>query len=117
MHLRLFALFALSLSIGIRPAAQTQTTPPEQGEPEPIFFAPEVDAGFRLLYELRFSEARERFAMWRQQHPEDRLGDVSIAASYLFEEFYNQGVLSSDFFLNDNRLLGGIEGKLTKSKR
>jgi hypothetical protein len=29
----------------------------------------------------------------------------------LFEEFYRQGVLSSEFFLNDRRLLGGIEGK------
>ena len=117
MHLRLFALFVLSLAVGIRPAiAQTEPTPPEQGKPEPIFFAPEVDAGFRLLYELRFSEARERFAMWRQQHPEDPLGDVSIAASYLFEEFYNRGVLSSDFFLNDNRLLGGIEGKIDEKQ-
>ena len=29
----------------------------------------------------------------------------------MFEEFYRQGVLSSSFFLNDKRLLGGIEGK------
>jgi hypothetical protein len=34
----------------------------------------------------------------------------------LFEEFYNRGVLSSDFFLNDNRLLGGIEGKIDEKQ-
>jgi len=31
--------------------------------------------------------------------------------SYLFEELYRQGVLSSDFFLNEKRFLHGIEGK------
>jgi len=36
---------------------------------------------------------------------------VAIAASYLFEELYRQGVLSSDFFLNEKRFLHGIEGK------
>ena len=34
-----------------------------------------------------------------------------MAASYLFEEFYRQDVLSSDFFLNEKRFLHGIEGK------
>ena len=44
---------------------------------------PELDAGFRLLYELKFSEARAQF-----------------------EECYRQGVLTSDFFLDDKRFLG-----------
>ena len=80
-------------------------------KPASLFSAPEVDAGFHELYELRFAKAREQFAIWKERHSDDPLGDVSIAASYLFEEFYRQGVLSSDFFLNDKRLLGGIEGK------
>ena len=33
------------------------------------------------------------------------------AASYLFEEFYQQGVLSSQFFLDDKRLARGVDGK------
>jgi hypothetical protein len=36
---------------------------------------------------------------------------VATAASYLFEEFYRQGVMTSDFFLDDKKFLRGIEGK------
>src|SRR5207249_10157978 len=32
-------------------------------------------------------------------------------ASYLFEEFYRQGVLTSDFFLNEKKFLHGIDGE------
>jgi len=72
---------------------------------------PEIDTGFHLLYELKFPEARAQFSAWQKTHPEDPLGHASEAASYLFEEFYWQGVLTSDFFLDDKRLLGGIRGK------
>jgi hypothetical protein len=71
---------------------------------------PEIDAGFRLLYELKFPEAREVFTRWEKGHPEEGLGPAAEAASYLFQEFDRQGVLTSEFFLDDNRLLGGIEG-------
>ena len=67
---------------------------------------PELDAGFRLLYELKFEEARTHFEVWRKSHPEDRVGSASEAASYLFEECYRQGVLTSGFFLDDKRFLG-----------
>src|SRR5258708_23637967 len=70
--------------------------------------ATQIDTGFHLLYELRFAEAREQFLGFANAHPDDPLADVSIAASYLFEEFYRQGVLTSDFFLNDKRFLTGI---------
>lgn len=72
---------------------------------------PEFDAGFRLLYELKFGPAREQFTAWERQNPEDPLGPALEAAADLFEEFYRQGVLTSDFFLDDRRLLGGIVGK------
>ena len=72
---------------------------------------PEIDAGFRLLYELKFSEARAQFAAWEKLHPDDPLGAAAEAASHLFEEFHAQGVLTSEFFLDDKRLLGGIAGK------
>lgn len=88
-------------SIGEIQAAQTSS----------VRAAPGIDAGFRLLYQLKFPEAREQFAAWKKLYPEDPLGDVSLAAAYLFEEFYHQGVLTSEFFLNDKRFLGGIEGK------
>ena len=71
----------------------------------------ELSSGFHSLYALNFSEAREKFDNWESQHPEEPFGQVALAASYLFEEFYRQGVLSSDFFLNEKRFLHGIEGK------
>jgi hypothetical protein len=68
----------------------------------------ELDAGFHLLYELKFQEARGQFEIWQKSHPEDPLGSASEAASYLFEECYRQGVLTSEFFLDDKRFLGKI---------
>jgi len=69
---------------------------------------PELDTGFRLLYKLKFSEARAQFEAWQKSHPQDPLGYASEAASYLFEECYRQGVLTSDFFLDNKRFLGEI---------
>jgi hypothetical protein len=69
-----------------------------------------IEAGFRFLYQLKFTEARAEFLNWERQHPDDPLGYSSEAASYLFQEFYKQGILTSEFFLDDRRLLGGIEG-------
>src|SRR5262249_32200531 len=71
---------------------------------------PELSAGFDLLYRQRFAEAREAFASWESRHPEQPFGQVAIAAGYLFEELSVQGVLTSDFFLNEKRFLHGIEG-------
>ena len=72
---------------------------------------PELASGFQALYVQNFTEAREKFAAWESQHPDEPFGQVAVAASYLFEELYRQGVLSSDFFLNEKRFLKGIEGK------
>jgi hypothetical protein len=69
---------------------------------------PELDAGFHLLYELKPEEAHNQFAAWQQYHPEDPLGSASEAAAYLFEECYRQGVLTSEFFLDNKRFLGKI---------
>jgi hypothetical protein len=71
----------------------------------------ELDAGFRLLYELKFDQAREGFAEWQQKRPAEPLGPALEAASDLFEEFYRKGVLTSEFFIDDNRMLGGIKDK------
>jgi hypothetical protein len=71
---------------------------------------PELAAGFQLLYQLKFHEARQRFRQWEQERPAEPLGPALEAASSLFEEFYRKGVLTSEFFLDDKRLLGGIKG-------
>ena len=73
-----------------------------------VFHAEEIDAGFHLLYELKPVEAREQFAAWEKAHPEDPLASASEAASYLFEECYRQGVLTSEFFVDDKRFLGKV---------
>ena len=69
---------------------------------------PELEAGFHLLYELKPEEAHKQFEAWQKSHPQDPLGSASEAAAYLFEECYRQGVLTSEFFLDDKRFLGQI---------
>jgi hypothetical protein len=71
---------------------------------------PELENGYQLLYEQKFPEARAVFVEWAAKNPAEPFGQVSIAASYLFEEFYLQRVLTSDYFLDDKRFLGGITG-------
>lgn len=83
------------------PAALGQT-------PTEIFHVPELDAGFHLLYELKPAEAHAQFQAWQKAHPEDALGSASEAAAYLFEECYRQGVLTSEFFLDNKRFLGKV---------
>jgi hypothetical protein len=72
---------------------------------------PELSAGFDLLYEQKFAEARQIFASWESRNREDPFGEVALAASYLFEELYLQGVLTTDFFLNEKKFLHGIDGR------
>src|ERR1039457_1237793 len=76
--------------------------------PIEVLHVPELDAGFHLLYELKPEEAHKQFEAWQKSHPEDPLGSASEAAAYLFEECYRQGVLTSQFFLDDRRFLGKI---------
>jgi hypothetical protein len=71
---------------------------------------PELEQGFRLLYEQKFVEARSIFEKWAAANPNEPFGQMCIAASYLFQEFYLQNVLTSDYFLDDRRFLGGIQG-------
>jgi len=95
---------------GQAPAPLAQPIPP----PQPAWVAAPaspVEAGFHLLYQLKFQQARQQFSEWEKQHPDDPMGYSAEAASYLFEEFNDQGVLTSEFFLDDRRLLGGIPGR------
>jgi len=107
MRLRLhFAATLLLLTAGVCGAR------PKIDANSPAFTSvPELASGFHSLYLQNFGEAREKFAAWESQHPEEPFGEVAVAAGYLFEELYRQGVLSSDFFLNEKRFLKGIEGK------
>jgi hypothetical protein len=95
------ALAALVLDVRAARSTSEQT-------PTEVLHVPELDTGFHLLYELKPVEARAQFEAWQKSHPQDPLGYASEAASYLFEECYRQGVLTSDFFLDDKRFLGKI---------
>lgn len=91
--------------------AQTQTTQTQTTLTGPAFSSdPELERGYTLLYEQKFPEARTLFEKWTAEHPDEPFGEVSLAASYLFEEFYLQRVLTSEYFLDDKRFLGGIQG-------
>jgi hypothetical protein len=99
-----------ALGLGGRPALAQ--APPATATIGPIHLSdqPEIDAGFRLLYELKFPEARAIFKEWETSHPGEALGSAAEAASYLFQEYDRQNVLTSEFFLDDDRLLGGVQG-------
>lgn len=100
-------------------AQQQETTPAAQGqrktEPE-IRSGPSLESAFNHMYRLKFTEARAEIAAYQNLHPNDALGKAAEAASYLFEEFEQKGVLTSAFFLDDKRFLGGIEGSPEKNR-
>lgn len=107
MHLRMLGLLSFLLIATACARSQAAEDPAT-----PAFTdVPELSSGFRLLYIQKFSEARSQFEEWENQHQDEPFGQVAIAASYLFEEFDHQGVLTSDFFLNEKRFLHGIEGE------
>jgi hypothetical protein len=60
-----------------------------------------LEQGYRYMYNLDFGAAHQVFHAWQASHPEDPLGFVSDAASYLFSEFDRLHVLQSELFTND----------------
>jgi len=72
---------------------------------------PALAEGYQHLYEQKFPEARAEFSSWAAEHPAEPFGQDSLAASFLYEELYRRGVLTSDFFLNEKKFLKGIDGK------
>ncbi|MFI5098238.1 MAG: hypothetical protein ACHQT6_09730 [Candidatus Acidiferrales bacterium] len=108
-------LYAFLTAAGITftlasPPAFPQAAPKQVSDTPAFSSIPELEDGFHDLYVQKFPEARAIFELWANAHPDEPFGQVAIAASYLFEEFYLQHVLTSDYFLNDKRFLGGIAG-------
>jgi hypothetical protein len=100
----------LALLLLLSPVTGFGREGPDDGAPA-FTTVPELSAGFDLLYEQKFAEAREVFSSWGSRNPTDPFGAVAVAASYLFEELYLQGVLTSEFFLNEQKFLHGIDGR------
>jgi tetratricopeptide (TPR) repeat protein len=92
----------LARGLDVRAAGASGQVPIE------VLHVPELDAGFNFLYELKPEQAHQQFEAWEKSHPQDPLGSASEAAAFLFEECYRQGVLTSEFFLNDKRFFGKI---------
>ena len=103
-------LVAVSVRAQDEPAAQAGVT--VEADPSEAL----LEAGFRQLYELNFTGAREHFLSYQKMKPGDPMGKAAEAASYLYEEFNAKGVFTSEFFLNDNKLLGGVEGKASANR-
>lgn len=64
--------------------------------------APEIESGFRAMYNLDFSQANREFTTFEQQHADNPIGPVSAAADLLFGEFQRLGVLQTQFYENDS---------------
>jgi len=75
-----------------------------------------LESGYKHLYELNFDAARKDFQAYEKARPDDPMGKASEAASYLFEQFNAKGVLTSEFFLSDDKFLGGVEGSAAQNK-
>jgi len=105
------AVAALLLLVPLTAVSPPGAAPPAVADGAAFRPTPDLEAGYRFLYEQKFPESRERFAAWSRENPGDPMGDVSLAAGYLFEEFYRQGIMTSDYFLDDDKFLHGIEGK------
>jgi hypothetical protein len=110
----LAAATAISPSIVL---AQTQSpakssTPVMEADPS----AKLLESGYKHLYELNFDAGRKDFQAYQKMRPDDPLGKASEAASYLFEQFNARGVLTSEFFLSDEKFLGGVEGSAAQNK-
>lgn len=67
--------------------------------------SPELDLGFRQMYDLRFDEAHQTFREWEQAHPDDPMGPVGDGAAYLFSEFDRMQILQSELFATNEAFL------------
>jgi tetratricopeptide (TPR) repeat protein len=91
-------------------SAPTATSEREEPSPSADPVAEMLDAGFRDLYELHFQDGRTQFLAYQKARPQDPMGFVAEAASYLYEQFNAKGVLTSAFFLNNDKFLNGVDG-------
>jgi hypothetical protein len=111
---------ALCLAIGLWPAFQAGAQEQPAATNGPVLSAdtsPQLlDTGFKKLYELNFDGARADFLEYQKIRPDDPMGKAAEAASYLYEQFDTKGILSSEFFLNDQRFLGGVEGSPAQNR-
>jgi len=64
---------------------------------------PELERGFRQMYNLDFAGAHGTFHVYQNLNQDDPLGYVADAAAYLFAEFNRLQILESDLFTDDRK--------------
>src|SRR5580658_9435245 len=115
------AAFACAPSSSAQSAADTSAVaaPPSDPPAPPATATPRMEAapsagmlegGFRNLYELNFKGGRDKFVSYQRLEPRDPMGKAAEAASYLYEQFNNKGIFTSEFFMSDEKFLGGAIG-------
>ncbi len=118
--LRINQCVALCLAVGLWPVARAGAQEAPAAKHEPVLEADTsskfLDTGFKKLYELDFDGARVDFKEYQRIRPDDPMGKAAEAASYLYQQFDTKGILSSEFFLNDERFLGGAEGSPSQNR-
>lgn len=62
---------------------------------------PELERGFRQMYNLDFPGAHNTFHVYQKLNPDDPLGYVADSAACLFAEFNRLQILESDLFTDD----------------
>lgn len=108
----------LALALSFSPAARAagDTTKPARSSQISAGDSHILEAGFQQLYELNFDGARAEFLSYQHIYPNDPVGKAAEAASYLYEEFNAKGILTSKFFLNDDKLLNGADGTAAENR-
>ncbi len=91
---------------GPAPTGETAALPKIEAAPSSGM----LEGGFRNLYELNFKGGREKFVSYQRLEPRDPMGKAAEAASYLYEQFNSKGIFTSEFFLSDEKFLGGAIG-------
>jgi hypothetical protein len=112
---------ALCPAVGARPRVSDQTATQKATASQVPVMEPDpsvglMEKGFQRLYELNFDGARVEFLAYQKNLPDDPMGKAAEAASYLFEQFNAKGILTSDFFLNDTKFLGGADGTAAQNQ-
>jgi hypothetical protein len=95
-----FALLAVLISSAFSPEAVAA---------DPNVPSGDLYAGWLKMYDLKFEDAHQVFAAWKQSHPADPLGPASDAAAYLFSELARLGVLESELFVDDVRFQNRVK--------
>ena len=67
--------------------------------------APEIDQAFVRMYNTDFRGAHTLLDRYISAQPSDPLGYAVRASAYLFSELYRLGILESEFFADDKRII------------